>query len=105
MALKAIGNRVAILTGRGTIYIADFDTSPNKYSEPIDLSYSPVLKANYDDQITAFEWIKAESDHDKIYLAAGTLMGHIHIFRIHEKEVIQIRFISNAHFETVTSLA
>ena len=83
MSLKAVANRVALLTGRGTLFIADFDTSPAKYNEPLDMSNCPVLKANYDDQITAFEWLKAEYSQERIYIVAGTLMGHLHIFRIH----------------------
>jgi len=31
MSLKAVANRVALLTGRGTIFIADFDTFPAKF--------------------------------------------------------------------------
>jgi len=41
------------------------------------------MKANYDDQITTFEWLKAESSQGKIFIVAGTLMGHLHLFQIH----------------------
>jgi hypothetical protein len=58
-----------------------------------------------DDQITTMEWLKGLSNTASAILLVGTLMGHLYQYSISEKEVKLVRFISNAHFESITALA
>jgi WD40 repeat protein len=57
-----------------------------------------------EDQITAFQWLQA-CPQGTSQLVVGTLMGHLHIFRVTGPTIQLVRFIGSAHFEAVTCLA
>jgi hypothetical protein len=56
VALKAVSNRVGILTGRGTILVADLEVRPpkNASDRPFELHDSHEIKPSPHDQIAVF---------------------------------------------------
>ena len=46
-------NRVALLTGKGTVILADFENSQSKLSDEIDTNSLPLLSPCVGDQFTS----------------------------------------------------
>lgn len=106
MSLKAIRNRVGLLTGRGTILCFDLETtSRDKEDRNINVHNSLEIKPHPEDSITVFEWLNTYSQDTTTYLVAGTLMGHLSLFKLEKDRAELLRFISNAHFEAITCIA
>jgi hypothetical protein len=64
VALKAISNRLAILTGRGTVQIIDLDSSKGFSDRIFDIPTQPLeIVLDDNDQITVHEWIKTNYSH------------------------------------------
>jgi aspartate-semialdehyde dehydrogenase len=84
VAMRSICNRVGVLTGRGTVLVFDLETVSAKNVEEkiLNVHNSLEIKANAEDQITVLEWLKTHSTGSEVFLAVGTLMGHLYIFRI-----------------------
>ena len=54
MKIKSFSNRIAMLTGKGTIIIFDIDTTSKNEDKQLDNADLIELKANSEDQVTAF---------------------------------------------------
>ena len=105
--MKALSNKVAILTGQGMIKIFDLEVNLIKNASEKSFDINDCVEINIDqsDQITVMEWLRCDYSLAAAKMVVGTLMGHILIYEIRGREVELIRMIQNAHFESLTVLS
>ena len=78
----------------------------NSFEEKIlDSVNLPELRVRNEDQITAFDLLTFDQNEGSARVLAGTLMGHIIVFRSEGKTVEEERVIKSAHFEAITCLS
>ena len=78
----------------------------NSFEEKIlDSVNLPELRVRNEDQITAFDLLTFDQNEGSSRVLAGTLMGHIIVFRSEGKTVEEERVIKSAHFEAITCLS
>lgn len=73
-----------MLTGRGTVLVADLEVKPikNANDRPFELHDSTQVKVDPEDHITVFQWLKYDFTTERVKMVAGTLMGHLCIYKI-----------------------
>lgn len=57
------------------------------------------------DRICSFEWLKSSAVEQEVSIVVGTVLGHMSVYRIKSGEFYLQRYIPNAHFDMVTSIA
>ena len=78
----------------------------NSFEEKVlDSVNLPELRVRNEDQITAFDLLTFDQNEGSSRVLAGTLMGHIIVFRSEGKTVEEERVIKSAHFEAITCLS
>ena len=78
----------------------------NSFEEKIlDSVNLPELRVRNEDQIIAFDLLTFDQNEGSARVLAGTLMGHIIVFRSEGKTVEEERVIKSAHFEAITCLS
>ena len=81
--MKALGNRVAMLIGRGTVIVVDIQNSVRKGTEqPQEIAAYVELTAFGEDQFTVIEWLQSRSSEKETFLVVGSLMGHLTVFSL-----------------------
>lgn len=51
------------------------------------------------------EWMKGHSNSLEGYLVIGTLMGHLNCYSVSQGKAELLRFISQAHMESVSAIS
>lgn len=78
----------------------------NSFEEKIlDSVNLPELRVRNEDQIIAFDLLTFDQNEGSARVLAGTLMGHLIVFRSEGKTVEEERVIKSAHFEAITCLS